>query len=57
MRQHLIVFFLIGISGLWYVNQHINTLKYLTYIHLFGWLFSKFIPSNWFTFNVDLDWI
>ena len=34
-------FFLIGISGLWYINQHINTLKYLIYIHLFGWLLSS----------------
>ena len=34
-------FFLIGISGLWYIKQHINTLKYLIYVHLFGWIFSS----------------
>ena len=49
-------FFLIGISGLWYVNQHINTLKYLTYIHLFGWLFSSSFLVTGLLLNVDF-WI
>ena len=49
-------FFLIGISGLWYVNQHINTLKYLTYIHLFGWLFSSLFLVTGLLLNVDF-WI
>mgnify|MGYP001435237575 FL=1 len=49
-------FFLIGISGLWYVNQNINTLKYLIYIHLFGWLFSSLFLVTGLLLNVDF-WI
>ena len=49
-------FFLIGISGLWYVNQNINTLKYLIYIHLFGWLFSSLFLVTGLLLDVDF-WI
>ena len=49
-------FFLIGISGLWYINQHINTLKYLIYVHLFGWLFSSLYLLTGLLLDVDF-WI
>lgn len=49
-------FFLIGISGLWYINQHINTLKYLIYVHLFGWLFSSLFLVTGLLLDVDF-WI
>ena len=49
-------FFLIGISGLWYINQHINTLKYLIYIHLFGWLLSSLFLLAGLVLDLDF-WI
>ena len=49
-------FFLIGISGLWYINQHINALKYLIYIHLFGWLFSSLFLLAGLVLDLDF-WI
>ena len=49
-------FFLIGISGLWYVNQHINKLKYLIYVHLFGWIFSSLFLVMGLVLDVDF-WI
>lgn len=49
-------FFLIGISGLWYINQHINTLKYLIYVHLFGWLFSSLFLLAGLELDVDF-WV
>ena len=49
-------FFLLGISGLWYINQDIYTLKYLIYIHLFGWLFSSLFLVYGLVLDVDF-WI
>ena len=49
-------FFLIGISGLWYIKQHINTLKYLIYVHLFGWIFSSLFLVMGLVLDVDF-WI
>lgn len=49
-------FFLIGISGLWYINQHINKLKYLIYIHLFGWLLSSLFLLAGLVLDLDF-WI
>ena len=49
-------FFMIGISGLWYINQHINSMKYLIYIHLFGWLLSSLFLLAGLVLDLDF-WI